>query len=97
MKARPILIATAAGLLLPLAAANAGAMFDSGLNQVGAATDLERDAAPIAENHWRKVDDDNDKGDHDRKCDKSPSKDDDCDHGDKDHDKDHKGDKDDNR
>ncbi|MFI4869925.1 MAG: hypothetical protein ACHQDD_11345 [Steroidobacterales bacterium] len=96
MNVRLILIGMAAGLLLPLAAANAGAVFDPGLNQAGAGTDLGRGAAPTAENFWRTLDEDNDhKGDHDRKCDKSPSKNDDCDHGDNDHDKDHKCDKDD--
>ena len=108
MKLRLIFIGMAAGLLLPLAAANAGAVFDPGLNQVGAGIDLARGAAPIADNYWRTVDKDkddkgdHDKGDHDRDCDKSPSKDRDCNdhdkddkHHDKDHDKDHKGDKDD--
>ncbi len=95
MKLRLILIGMAAGLLLPLAAANAGAVFDPGLSQAGASTDLGRGAAPIAENFWRSTDDNcdkDDKCDHDRKCDKSPSKDKDHDC---DHDKGHKCDKDD--
>ena len=98
MNVRLILIGMAAGLLLPLAAANAGAVFDSGLSQVGASADLGRRAAPIAENFWR-TDHDCDKDDkcdhdHDRKCDKSPSRDSDhdCDH-DRDHYKDQKCDK----
>lgn len=110
MKLRLIFIGMAAGLLLPLAAANAGAVFDPGLSQVGASTDLGRGAAPIAENFWRTTDKDCDKDDkcdhdHDRKCDKSPSKDRDCDRDDhhdhdhdrddQDHDKGHKCDKDD--
>ena len=103
MKVRLILVGVAAGLLLPLAAANAGAVLDPGLRQVGAGTDVGRGAAPIAQNLWRSVGDDNDhdKDDHDRKCEKSPSKDrdNDCkcdkdDHNGKcdkdDHDKDHK-------
>jgi hypothetical protein len=103
VKLRLILIGMAAGLLLPLAAANAGAAFDPGLSQVGASTDLGRGAAPIAENFWRTTGQDNDcdkddkcDHDHDRKCDKSPSKDRDCDRDEHhDHDKDRKCDKDD--
>ena len=95
MKIKMILLGMAAGLLLPLAAANAGAVFDPGLSPIGAGTDLGRGAAPIAENFWRTVGDhdcdrdDKCDHDHDRKCDKSPSKgsDHDCDHGD--HDRDH--------
>jgi hypothetical protein len=90
VKLRLILIGMTAGLLLPLAGANAGAVFDPGLSQVGASTDLGRGAAPIAENYWRSTDHDCDKDDkcdrdHDRKCDKSPSKDRDCDRDDRDH------------
>jgi hypothetical protein len=97
MKLRLILIGMAAGLLLPLAAANAGAVFDPGLIQTGAGTALDRGAAPTAENFGRKDEDkgDHDRGDHDRKCDKSPiGKDRDCDRDDK-HDHDRKCDRDD--
>ena len=59
MKVRLILIGMAAGLLLPLAAANAGVVFNPGLSQVGAGTGVGRGAVPIAENFWRTV------GDHD--------------------------------
>jgi hypothetical protein len=106
MKVRLILIGMAAGLLLPLAAANAGAVFNPGMSQVGAGTDVGRGTAPIAENFWRAVgdhdDNDNDhgKGDCDHKCDKSPSKNrgHDCDngnHGNGNHGKGHDCDKDD--
>jgi hypothetical protein len=95
MNVRLILIGMVAGLVVPLVAANARAVFDPGVTRTGAGADLERGAAPTAENYWRTVDEDNDhKGDNDRKCDKSPSKDDDCDHGDKDHHNDPKGDND---
>ena len=100
MKVRLILVGVAAGLLLPLAAANAGAVLDPGLSQVGAGTDIGRGATLTAEKFGRSEDENKgDNGDHDRKCDKSPSKDDhDCcdkdDHkgkcGKDDHDKDHK-------
>ena len=87
MKIRPIVIAMVAWLVLPLAGANARAVFDPGLNQAGAGADLGRGAAHTAENFGRKESDD--KGDKDRKrdhcedgdhgrhdddCDKSPSK-----------------------
>src|ERR1700681_2962182 len=80
MKVRLILTGMIAGLLVPLAAANGGTVFNPGLNQAGAGIDLARGAAPIADNYWRTVDKDDkdDKGDHDRDCDKSPSKDRDC-------------------
>jgi hypothetical protein len=50
MKIRSIIIGLVAGMILPLAGANAGAVFDPGLNQAGAATDLARGVAPTAEN-----------------------------------------------
>jgi len=53
MKIRPIVIGMAAWLLLPLAGANARAVFDPGLNQAGAGADLGRGAAPSAENFGR--------------------------------------------
>ena len=53
MKIRPIVIGMAAWLLLPLAGANARAVFDPGLNQAGAGANLERGAAPTAENFGR--------------------------------------------
>jgi hypothetical protein len=88
MKIRPIVIAMVAGLVLPLAGANARAIFDPGLNQAGAGADLQRGAAHSAENFGRTEDegkgdkdgkcddgDHSDKGDHgDDDCDKSPSK-----------------------
>ena len=85
MKIRPIVIAMVAGLLLPLAAANARAVFDPGLNQAGAGADLEGGAAPTAENFGRTESegkggkrcdngDHSDRGHPDDDCDKSPSK-----------------------
>jgi hypothetical protein len=84
MKIRPIVIAMAACLVLPLAGANARAVFDPGLNQAGAGADLERGAAQTAENFGRKESDDKgpkgghcddgDHGGHGDDCDKSPSK-----------------------
>jgi hypothetical protein len=87
---RPIVIAMVAWLVLPLAGANARAVFDPGLNQAGAGVDLERGAAHTAENFGRKENDDkgdkdkrdhcddgdhSDKSDHgDDDCEKSPSK-----------------------
>ena len=53
MKIRPIVIAILAGLLLPLAGANAQVVFDPGLNQAGAGADLGRGAAHTAENFGR--------------------------------------------
>ena len=50
MKIRPIVIAMVAGLLLPLAGANARAVFDPGLNQAGVPISS---AAPTAENFGR--------------------------------------------
>jgi len=50
MKIRPIVIATVAGLLLPLAGANARAVFDPGLNRAGVPISS---AAPTAENFGR--------------------------------------------
>ena len=50
MKIRPIVIGMAAGLLLPLAGANARAVFDPGLNQAGVPISS---AAPTAENFGR--------------------------------------------
>ena len=90
MKIKLILMGMAAGLLLPLAAANAGAGFAPGLNQAGA-TDLER-GAPIAGSFWRSGGDDNDhdKDDKDHKGDHKCRHGDDGDHGDCcDHDGDH--------
>jgi hypothetical protein len=88
MKIRPIVIVMVAGLLLPLAGANARAVFDPGLIQAGAGADLERGAAHTAENFGRKEDEDKkhkrcEDGDHSDKghkgdrgddCEKSPSK-----------------------
>jgi hypothetical protein len=87
MKIRPIVIAMVAGLVLPLAGANARAVFDPGLNQVGAGADLKRGAAHPAENFGRKESDDKgnkdpkgdhcddgDHSDHGDDCDTSPSK-----------------------
>ena len=87
MKIRPIVIAMVAGLLLPLAGANARAVFDPGLNQAGAGADLARLAARAAENFGRTEDegkgdkdrkcddgDHSDRGHHDDDCEKSPSK-----------------------
>jgi hypothetical protein len=71
MKIRPSVIAMVAGLLLPLAGANARAVFDPGLNQAGAGADLQRGAAHTAENFGRIEDEGN----------KDP-KGDDCDDGD---------------
>jgi hypothetical protein len=87
MKIRPIVIGMVAGLILPLIGANAQAVFDPGLNPAGAGADLERGAAPSAENFGRSENDD--KGDH---CDKGDKGDncrhrcEDGDHGDKGHD-----------
>ncbi len=90
MKIRPIVIGMAAWLLLPLAGANARAVFDPGLNQAGAGADLERGAAQTAENFGRAETagqgskdpkgnhcdggDHTDHGGHGGQCDKSPSK-----------------------
>ena len=80
MKIRPIVIAMAAWLLLPLAGASAPAVSDPGLHQAGAGADLQRGAAHPAENFGRKESEDkDDKGDKDHKgkhCD-------DGDHGDR--------------
>jgi hypothetical protein len=85
MNVRWILIAMVAGLVLPLAAANARTVFDPSLTPTGAGAEFERGAAPRAGNFGRDEDEnkgDNDKdhdgdkdhqGDHDRQCDKSPS------------------------
>jgi hypothetical protein len=89
MKIKPIVIAMVASLVLPLAGANARAVFDPGLNQAGAGADLER-AAQTAENFGRKENEDKgdknpkgkhcDDGDHSDRgrkgddCEKSPSK-----------------------
>jgi hypothetical protein len=56
MKFRLILLAMAAGLVLPLVAADAGALFDPGLNRAGAGAGLERGLAPTAENFGRNED-----------------------------------------
>jgi hypothetical protein len=87
VKIRPIVIAMAAGLVLPLAGANARAVFDPGLNQAGAGADLGRGTAHTAENFGRTESDgnkdpkrnhcdDGDRSDHGSRgdCDKSPSK-----------------------
>ena len=75
MNVRLILIGMVTGLLLPLAAANAGAVFNPGLTQTGAGADLERGAAPTAKNFGRDWDENKgDKGDNDHKGDKSPCK-----------------------
>jgi hypothetical protein len=87
MRIRPIVIGLVAGLILPLAGANAQTIFDTGLNPVGAGVDLQRGVAHTAENFWR---DDHCDKDHDRD---QGDKDHDRDQGDKDHDRD-QGDKD---
>jgi hypothetical protein len=88
MRIRLIVIAMAASVVLPLAGANARAVFDPGLNQAGAGADLERGAAQTAENFGRTEDEGNkdpkgddcddgdhsDHGGHGDDCDKSPSK-----------------------
>ena len=87
MKIRPIVIAMmVAWLVLPLAGANAGAVFDPGLTQAGAGADLGRGAAHTAENFGRKESDDKghkgdhcDDGDHGDKGAKGNHGDDDCD------------------
>jgi hypothetical protein len=97
MNVRLILIGMVTGLLLPLAAANAGAVFNPGLTQSGAGADLVRGTTPSAGNFGRDGDEDKgDKGD-DHKCDKDNKGDDHkCEKSpcDKDHDRDdHKCDK----
>jgi hypothetical protein len=84
MKIRPIVIGMVAGLILPLIGANAQAVFDPGLNPAGAGADLERGAAPSAENFGRS--ENNDKGDHCDKGDNCRHRCEDGDHGDKGHD-----------
>ena len=90
MKIKPVIIGMVAWLLLPLAGANARAVFDPGLNQAGAGADLERGAAPTAESFGRAETagqgskdpkgnhcdggDHTDHGGQGGKCDKSPSK-----------------------
>jgi hypothetical protein len=88
MKIRPIVIAMVAWLVLPLASANARAVFDADLDQAGAGADLGRGAAQTAEKFGRTETDkgkdpkgshcdDGDHTDHGGKgdhCDKSPSK-----------------------
>jgi hypothetical protein len=79
MKIRPIVIAMAAGLLLPLAGANARAVFDPGLNQAGVPISS---AAHTAQNFGRTENEGT--GDKDRKCDDGDHSDrghpgDDCD------------------
>jgi hypothetical protein len=64
MKLRLILIGVVAALVLPLAAANAGAVLDPGLNWAGAGADLERGTAPTAENFGRQEDEDKDDQHH---------------------------------
>ena len=84
MKIRPIVITIAAWLLLPLAGANARAVFDPGLNQAGVPISS---AARTAENFGRTEDQSSkdpnrrhcDDGDHSDRggrddCEKSPSK-----------------------
>ena len=66
MKIRPIVIAMVAGLLLPLAGANAREVFDPGLTQAGAGADLERGAAQTAENFGRKEDKEDEDKNHKR-------------------------------
>jgi hypothetical protein len=56
MKARLALIGMIAGLLLLLAAVDAGAVTNSGLNQAGAGANLERSTAPTAKNFGRTED-----------------------------------------
>ena len=81
MKIRPIVVGMAAWLLLPLAGANARAVFDPGLNQAGVPISS---AAPTAENFGR-IQTENQAAqsptpprpppcDHRGRCDKSPSK-----------------------
>lgn len=88
MKVRPLVIAMAAWLLLPLAGANARAVFDPGLNQAGAGADLGRGAAHTAQNFGRTETDGkgdpkgnhcddghhSDRGGKGDDCEKSPSK-----------------------
>ncbi|HEY6458483.1 MAG TPA: hypothetical protein VIY90_24650 [Steroidobacteraceae bacterium] len=66
MNARLILLGMVAGLVLPLAAANAGANFGPDLKQVGANANLVGNAAPGAENFGRdEYDKTGDKGGYD--------------------------------
>ena len=85
MKIRPIVIAMVAGLLLPLAGAQARVVFDPALNQAGAGADLGRGAAQTAENFGRtetegkghkRCDDGthSDRGGKGDDCEKSPTK-----------------------
>ena len=77
MNVRLTLIGMVTGLLLPLAAANAGAVFNPGLTQSGAGADLVRGTTPSAGNFGRDGDEDKCDKDHDRddhRCDKSPSR-----------------------
>lgn len=97
MNVRLILIGMVTGLVLPLAAANAGAAFGPGLSQSGAGADLVRGTTPSAGNFGR--DEDENKGDKDQGGDKDHQGDYNHDHDhdhdcDKDHDRDdHKCDK----
>ena len=69
MKIRPIVIAMVAWLVLPLAGANARAVFDPGLIHVGAGADLQRGVGQIAEKFNRdKEDCDGDKDDKSKNC-----------------------------
>ena len=100
MRIRPIVIGLVAGLILPLAGANAQTIFDTGLNPVGAGVDLQRGVAHTAENFWRDdhcdKDHDRDQGDKDHKTDKTDKtdKDDHCQHHCDDGDHDDRGNKD---
>ena len=68
MRIRLIVIGMAAGLVMPLAGANARGVSDPGLNQAGVGADLQRGAAHPAENFGRKENEDKDgKGDKDPK------------------------------
>jgi hypothetical protein len=98
MKIRLILIGMVTGLVLPLAASNAGALLDPGLTQSGAGADFVRGATPSAGNFGRDEDDKDNKDDKDHRgdqCDKDHRDDYKCGHPcDKDHDhNDHKCDK----
>jgi hypothetical protein len=71
MNIRLILIGMVTGLLLPLAAANSGALSDPGLTQTGAGAEFVLGTTPSAGNFGRDEDQDKDDKDHggDR-CDK---------------------------
>ena len=59
MKVRLTLIGMVAGLALPMAVANARAVFDPGANRAGSSANLERGAVPTAENFGRNENENN--------------------------------------